>query len=198
MKRVWMGMVALLLVGAAAIAVADDQPGPGAAGAPGGGGGPGGGRGPIIMGGPSGPGGARGPGMPGGPPPHGPGPGMMGPRRGWEAWENNPQVPEGKRSKLHDLSVQAQAKAAALMPTIREKMQTLRTAMERFPVDKVGARKMWADLNALQKQTFEARLEATGKAQTLLGKDLWETLSSMPQRPGPGPGPGPGPQLQGQ
>ena len=162
MKRIWIVLLAVLVLAGAALAVADNDDRRG----PGWGGGPGWGMGPGMMGGGWG------------------GPGMMG--GWWDDWSGYAQLPADKRAKLRDLAVESQRKMIGLMAGMHELMWTMRTAMDQFPVDKAAATKAWDGMNALRKQMFEAQLDATAKAQDIVGKELWES-----QGPGPGPGRGP-------
>jgi hypothetical protein len=142
-------------------------------------GGPGWGRGPGMMGG--GPGWGMGPGMMGGGPGWG---GMMGggPGMMWgEGWDLDEyaQIPADKRAKLRDLSVETQRKLVGQMAAMHELMLTQWRALSQFPVDRAQATKAWEGLNLLHKQMFEAQLDATAKAQEILGKDLWEKLGGQ-------------------
>jgi hypothetical protein len=59
---------------------------------------------------------------------------------------------------------------------MHELLLTYGNALAKFPVDKAEATKSWEGLNLLRKQMFEARLDATVKAQEILGKELWDSL----------------------
>ena len=164
MNRVLLMLLAALLLGGAVFADSDD----------GWGSGPGHERGPGTMGG--------GPGMMGGMMGGGPGTmgGMMGggPGMMWGdgAWtlDDYAQVPADKRAKLRDLSVETQRKLIGQMAAMHELMLAQRNALKQFPVDRALALKSWEALDLLHKQMFETRLDATIKAQEILGKELWE------------------------
>jgi hypothetical protein len=179
MKRILMLFVAAALLAGTAFADRDDGPGWG----PGRGYGPGG-RGPGMMGGGPGwgAGGDWGPGMMG---PGGMGPGMMG--GGWWDSEAFAQLPADKRAKLRDLAVETERKMLGQRAALHELMLTLRQSSNQFPLDKGAALKAWEGANLLHKQMFEARLDATAKAQEILGKDAWEKMHEGwgPERGGP-------------
>jgi Spy/CpxP family protein refolding chaperone len=170
---IWIALAALLFA-APAFADRDDDGrwGPG----------PGYGRGPGMMGGGPGWGGMMGGpgwgGMMGG------GPGMMW-GGGWMDLEQYSQIPADKRAKLRDLSVDTQRKMVGQMAAMHELMLAHWNALNKFPVDKAEATKTWEGLNLLRKQMFEARLDATAKAQEILGKELWEKFGGEGSRRGP-------------
>jgi hypothetical protein len=74
-----------------------------------------------------------------------------------------------------------------LMSGMQELGLTMRTALEQFPVDKAAASKAWDGMNAMRKQMFDVEMDATAKAQEIVGKDLWD--SQGPVGPGAGRGP---------
>lgn len=153
----------------------------------------GGGYGPGMMWGDEGPGWRGGPGwggMMGGGPGWGGmggGPGMMW-GGGWSDLDEYSQIPADKRAKLRELEVATQQKMVGQMAAMHELMLTYWNALNKFPVDKAQATKAWEGLNELRKQMFEAQLDATAKAQEILGKELWEKIGGEGSRRGGPPG----------
>ena len=160
MKRILLLLLAGLLWSGAAFADPDD----GYRGGPG----RGYGRGPGMMGG--GPGWGMGGGWGG---MMGGGHGMMWGDGAWDL-EDYAQIPADKRTKLRELSVETQRKLVGQRAAMHELMLAQWNALKQFPVDRAQATKAWEGLNLLHKQMFEAQLDATAKAQEILGKELWD------------------------
>jgi hypothetical protein len=103
------------------------------------------------------------------------GPGMMW-GEGWMDLDQYAKIPADKRAKLRELVVETQRKLVGQMAAMHELMLAQWRGLSQFPVNTADAPKAWEGLDLLQKQMFEARLDAVAKAQEILGKELWEKL----------------------
>lgn len=102
---------------------------------------------------------------------------MWGRSEGWQSWDDfgdYSQIPEEKRARLRDLSLETQRKMVGQSAAMEELMLSYSAAIRKFPVDRDVATKAWQGMESLRKQMFELRLDSMSKAQQILGKDLWD------------------------